>query len=103
MTMRIQDALSNCCEGIKEFASSAASWIGKSVSTVGNYITSTIAKVMEIAKPYFEQIKTFARENQQSLLVAAVAFAIGAATVALANAFCRATDTDQTTTTTATV
>ncbi|MBS0605249.1 MAG: hypothetical protein JSS60_09485 [Verrucomicrobia bacterium] len=94
MSMRIQDALSNCCEGIKDFASSAASWIGKTVSAAGTYISETVSKVAEFVKPHFESLKTFAQENRQSIIIAAVAFAVGAvATAIITNVFCRGTNT----------
>ncbi len=65
--MRIQDALSNCCEGIKEFASAAANWIGKTVSATGAFIAEIAAKVAEFVKPHFEHLKTFAQEHKDML------------------------------------
>ena len=92
MTMRIQDALSNCCEGIKDFASSAASWIGKTVSAIGSYLAEMAAKVAQFVKPHFEQLKTFAQENKQSIIIASIAFAIGAVlTTIINNVFCSST------------
>jgi len=92
MSMRIQDALSNCCEGIKEFASSAASWVGRTVSATGTFIGETASKVAEFVKPHFEHVKTFAQENRQSLIIAGFAFAVGAiATAIVTNVFCRGT------------
>jgi hypothetical protein len=94
MSMRIQDALSNCCEGIKDFASSTASWIGKTVTATGAFFTESATKVAEFVKPHFENIKTFAQENQQSIVIAAAAFTIGAiATAVITNVFCRGTNT----------
>ncbi len=94
MTMRIQDALSNCCEGIKDFASIAANWIGKTVSATGAFIAEIAAKVAEFVKPHFEHLKSFAQENKQSIVIAAVAFAVGAVlTAVIANVFCRGTHT----------
>ena len=90
MSMRIQDALSNCCEGIKEFAASAAAWIGRTVSAAGAFISETAAKVAEFVKPHFERLKTFAQENKQSIMIAAIGFAIGAVVTAIVNnVFCR--------------
>lgn len=85
MSMRIQDALSNCCEGIKEFAASAASWIGRTVSAAGTFISETATKVAEFVKPHFERLKTFAQENRQSIMIAAIAFAVGAVVTAVVN------------------
>ncbi|GEM_PF-6520936 len=87
--MRIQDALSNCCEGIKEFASATATWIGKTVSTIGSYLADMAAKVMQFVRPHFEQLRTFVQENQQSIFIASVAFAVGAVLTAIINhVFC---------------
>ncbi len=89
MSMRIQDALSNCCEGIKEFASSAANWIGKTASAIGSYLAEMAAKVAQFVKPHFEQLKTFAQENKQSIIIASIGFAIGAVlTTIINNVFC---------------
>ena len=85
MSMRIQDALSNCCEGIKDFATSAAAWIGRTVSAVGSFIGETASKVAEFVKPHFERLKTFAQENRQPIIIAAVAFAVGAIVTAVVN------------------
>jgi len=90
--MRIQDALSNCCEGIKEFASSAATWIGKTVSAIGSYLAEMAAKVAQFVKPHFEQLKTFAQENKQAIIIASIAVAIGAVLATVINSvFCSST------------
>lgn len=100
MSMRIQEALSNCCEGIKDFASSAATWIGKTVSAAGSFLSETASKVAKFVKPHFENLKKFAQENKQSLIIAGVAFAIGAVlTAIISNVFCKGTNTTPTTTT----
>lgn len=77
MSMRIQEALSTGCNGIKSFASSTAAWIGKTVSAAGAFIADLIAKVAEFVKPHFENLKTFVREHKQALIIATVAGAIG--------------------------
>src|SRR5690349_6838521 len=95
--MRIQDALSNCCEGIKEFASTAATWISKTVSNIGSYLADMAAKVAQFVKPHFEQLRTFVQENQQSILIASIAFAVGAVlTVIINNVFCSNTPASST-------
>lgn len=92
MSMRIQDALSNCCEGMKDFASSAATWIGKTVSTVSSFIADTAGKVAEFVKPHFQNLKTFAQENKQPIIIAAIALAVGAIlTTIVTNVFCSRT------------
>ena len=92
MSMRIQDALSNCCEGIKDFASSAASWIGKTVSAIGSYLAEMAAKVAQFVKPHFEHLKTFAQEHKQLLIVGSIGIAIGAVlTMIINNVFCSST------------
>ena len=92
MSMRVQDALSNCCEGIRDFVSTAASWIGKTVSAIGSYLAEMAAKVAQFVKPYFEQLRTFAQENRQSIIIASIAFAIGAVlTTIINNVFCSST------------
>ncbi len=94
--MRIQDALSNCCEGMKDFASSAATWIGKTVSAVGSFIAETAGKVAEFVKPHFQNLRTFAQENKQPIIIAAIAFAVGAIlTTIVNNVFCSHTPAQQ--------
>lgn len=93
MSMRIQEVLSNCCDGIKDFASSAASWIGKTVTATGSFLIEGTAKVAQLVKPHFDKFRTFAQENRQALIVAAVAFAVGAIISTVVNdVFCRNTD-----------
>jgi hypothetical protein len=93
MSMRIQEAFSNCCEGIKDLASATACWIGKTVTATGAFIAEVAHKVAEFVKPHFENIKTFAQENKQSIIIAAVAFTFGAiATAIITNVFCRGTN-----------
>jgi hypothetical protein len=75
--MRIQDGLSNCCKGIKDFASSAVNWIGKTVTAAGSFIAERAAKIAEFVKPHFEHLKTFVHENKQPLTIAGVAVAAG--------------------------
>jgi hypothetical protein len=96
MSMRIQDALSNCCEGIKNYASASAAWIGKTVTATGAFFTDSAHKVAEYAKTQFENFKTFAQENRRPAIVAAIAFILGAiVTAIITNLFCKATNTPQ--------
>ena len=100
--MRIQDAFSNCCEGIKDFASSAVAWIGKTVTAAGVFISESAKKVAEFVKPHFENLKTFVQENKQSIIIATVAFAVGAIlTAIITQVFCKGTSNPVTTSTTA--
>lgn len=92
MSMRVQDALANCCDGVKEFASNAAAWIGRTVSTIGSTIGDLVSKVAQFVKPHFENFKTFAQENKESLLIAGVAFVVGAVISAVTyHVFCKGT------------
>ena len=68
MSMRIQDVLSSCCDGIKDFASSAASWIGKTVTATGSFVVEGTAKVAQFVRPHFDSFRTFAQENRQYIL-----------------------------------
>jgi hypothetical protein len=93
MSMRIQDACSNCCDGIREFASQAAAWISQAASNTGNFITETTAKVAEFIKPQFENLRALAKENKQGIIIASVAFGIGAAlAAAISTVFCKETN-----------
>lgn len=85
MSMRIQDAFSNCCEGIKDFTSTAATWIGKTVTATGSFVIEGASKVAEYVKPHFEHIKNFAQENKQSIVIAAIAFTVGAVATSVVN------------------
>lgn len=102
MSMRVQDALSQGCEGVKNFASSAATWFGKTVSAAGTFIADFMSKVAEFVKPHFENLKTFVHENKHNIILATVGFAVGAilATI-IANVFCKETGASQTQSSTA--
>lgn len=99
MSMGISEALAKCCEGAKEFALTAATWMGKTVTVVGSYLASTAqtvgsffmstaAKIAEFVKPHFEQLKTFAQENKQSIIIAAVACCVGSVLTAIFSRVC---------------
>jgi hypothetical protein len=91
--MRIQDACSNCCTGIKEFASIAVSKIGRTITAVGHCIGESARKAAEVAKPHFESLKVFAQEHRRDIVITTVAVIIGAIGAAIINKiFCRATD-----------
>lgn len=103
MSMRIQDALSNCCEGVKDFAFATADWIGKTVTATAAFIAEGVEKVAEFVKPHFENIKTFAQENRDSVLIAAIAFTIGVIGTAITTQlFCNGTNTPPGTSTSST-
>lgn len=77
MSMRVQGALANCCDGIKSAFSTVASTVGKAITATGNFIAESARKVAEFVKPHFENLKTFAQENKESILIAAIAAAAG--------------------------
>lgn len=92
MSMRIQEALSNCCTGVRDFASSAASKIGGAIKSASTVAADTMKKVATTVRPHFENLKTWAQENRQSIIIAAVSFAVGAiGTAIIYNVFCRGT------------
>jgi hypothetical protein len=100
--MRIQDALSNCCDGAKSFASGAVEWMSKAVTATGAFIGDSARKVADFAKPHFENLKTFAQQNRESLVIGTIGVAIGAVVTAIiAQVFCRGTGTPVTGSTTA--
>jgi hypothetical protein len=86
--MKVQDALSSCCDGIKDFAASACAWIGRTVSQIGSFLAEIAAKIAQFVKPHFERLKTFVMENKESVMLAGAACAVGAAIVAVVNHFC---------------
>lgn len=94
MSMRIQDACTNCCATVQEYASNAADWIGKTVTATGAFFTEGAKKVADFVKPYFENVSTFARDNENSpFIFAAIGCTIGAIlTAIITNVFCRSTD-----------
>ena len=99
MSMRIQDAFTNCCDGVKIFASEAGNWISGTASTIAKFVGESVQKVAEFIKPHFENLKTFSQENKQSIIIASIAFAIGAvATAIITQVFCRGTGNAVTTT-----
>ncbi len=96
MTMRIQDTLSNCCEGIKEFASAAFTWIGRTVSAIGASLYDMAMKVGQFVRPYFEQLRNFVQNNQQMVIIGVIGAAVGGLLVTIINSvFCRQTQPQQ--------
>lgn len=94
MSMRIQEALSNCCQGIGAFLSRAGESIGTTVSTVTAYTADYAQKAAEYVQPHFENLKTFVSENRGPILLVTAAAAIGAIAYAVINSiFCRGTNT----------
>lgn len=92
MSVRIQDGVTNCCAGITEAASQAVQWIGNAASTAGSYVVSTVQKVADFAKPHFNNLKAWAQQNKESLLIAGIAFAVGAILTAITySLFCQGT------------
>jgi hypothetical protein len=77
--MRIQDALSNCCEAIREFTASSMVWIGQTGSALYATAAETMSKVTEFVRPHFHNLSTLAYEHRVPILIATVAFALGAA------------------------
>lgn len=69
MSMKIQAALFSCCEA-KSFASSAASRVGKTVTTIGAFVSGSISKIVEFVKPHFEHLKTFVQEHKKLTFIA---------------------------------
>jgi hypothetical protein len=95
MSMKIQTACSNGCEGVKDFALAAGAWIGKTVTTARAFITEGAKKAATFAKPYFEQLKVFAENNKQPIIIAVAGFALGVvAHVVINNIFCKRSSSD---------
>jgi hypothetical protein len=91
MSIRVQDAPS-CFDAIKEFAASAAACIAKTGSTICTTVAETMSKVAEFARPHFESLRTLAQENHVPILIATVAFGLGAAVSAfITTVFCNRT------------
>ena len=92
--MRIQEALTGCCGGIKQFGANAVDWVGKTGSAVGSFIMDGARKVADFIRPFFESVKQFYQENQDSIIVATIAFTVGAIlTAIISNVFCKGTNT----------
>jgi hydroxymethylglutaryl-CoA reductase len=94
MSIRVQETASNCCEGVKNFASSAAAWAGRTVTMISSSVRETISKVAEMVKPHFENLRVFIENNKGSIVISAVACLIGAALTAIfTNICCKRSDT----------
>lgn len=97
--MRIQEMMTQCCDGVSKFASgavntlaAAAQWFGKTVTVVGKNVAEYAQKAMEYAKPFFENVKNFVSENRNSILIAGISAIVGAIGFAvLNNVFSRST------------
>ncbi len=92
--MRIQEAVTGCCDGIKQFGANAVNWVGKTGRTVGAFIMDGARKVANFVRPYFEGMKQFYQENQDSIIIATIAFTVGVILTAIINnVFCKGTNT----------
>ena len=86
--MRILETMQNCCKGITDFATNAASWAGRTISSISAQIAELAKKVAEFVKPHFEALMNFARENKGTILIALGAAALGAISYALFQSLC---------------
>ncbi|MGC1878179.1 MAG: hypothetical protein WA347_01325 [Rhabdochlamydiaceae bacterium] len=94
MSMNVQNSSSGYYAGVRNFASATASKMSRAMNAVGNCIAETTRKAADFAKPHFQNLKTFAQENRQSIIISAVAFAVGVATaIIMSKVFCRGTNT----------
>lgn len=102
MSMQVQNLLYNCYEGIKDFASHATSWTGKTMSAAGSFVVEGASKVAEYAKDYLSRLKDYVQGNKEGVIIAVVAAVGGALGYALiSQVFCRGTNTTPAATTTA--
>lgn len=97
-SMRIQEAFTNCCEGMKDFASQAASGVANALTTVGSAAAETLQKVAKLAQPHFDKLMKFGQENKQSILIAAIACAFGAIATVVFSRVCSREQTPPVTT-----
>lgn len=90
-------AFQDVVDGAQNLVYSAAAGLGtlaagaaKAAQVAGVFLLDCASKIAEFVKPYFVQLKNFAHENRQSLIIAGVAFAVGAVATMVANhVFCR--------------
>jgi hypothetical protein len=75
--VHIQEAISNGYQGVTDYLSAAGQWISRTVTDAGAFISSSASKAAEVAKPYFEHVKTFAEKNGDSIIVGVIAFIAG--------------------------
>lgn len=74
---------------ISDTLSSAVEWGSKTVQTIGSTVADYAQKAAEYAKPHFDKLKDFVSENRGTILVAAIAAAVGAAGYAIiSSVFC---------------
>lgn len=91
--MKIQEALSNCCQSVQSWGSKAVTWFGKSVSNITTTFGEYARKGAELAKPYFQNAQNFLSQNKPYVWVATVAFGVGAVFLFLINKVCCNTTT----------
>jgi hypothetical protein len=94
MSMNVQNSSSGYYAGVRNFASTTANKMSRAMNAVGNCIADTARKAADFAKPHFQNLKTFAQENRQPIIISAVAFAVGVVTaIIMSKVFCRGTNT----------
>ncbi len=87
--MRIQEALSNCCQSFGTALTSVGQWLGRTVTAIGSGLYSFGAKVVAVVTPYFASLATFIKNNQTSVIIATVGVAIGAVICAAVSSLCK--------------
>lgn len=73
--MKVQEALANCCQTFQAYASSTASWMASTMSSLYGYAADFASRVATYAAPYFENVKNFVADNKPYFVVAGVAAA----------------------------
>ncbi len=92
-SMRIQEALSNCCQTASQTAATVATWAGHQVSVVAQFlgeawekvsafVASAWEKLVAFAGPQLEKARNFAVKNQASIIIGLIGAVIGGALVA---------------------
>jgi hypothetical protein len=76
------------CQGVSGFATTAASWAGRTVSTASTQLAGTAQKVATLAQPYFSSMMNFLQSNKGPVLLAVGGAAVGALSFALFQALC---------------
>ncbi len=100
MCTQVQDAMSNCFQGVQTFAVNAGEWISSTVIWLRDAIVDYAQKVAEWIKPHWENFTTFASSQFENLknfcmgspreatILGVGAGILGAAAAAIGTYFC---------------
>ncbi len=96
MSMKVMPVLNlDCCQGIKQNATTAGSWIKKTAYSVGSFFSDLGHRVAAFARTYLEKSKTFTKEHKQGVIIGALVVLAAVAAALIHGIYSKATNPNQ--------